>query len=242
MIVKRILIAAFGMVLVVSGSAMAQALVFRTDLPGTFTDISATGNDLGLGDEDETAFMSAIGNSVLPAGRVVVGNNGGIAFGTPGSDDLGPVNGTIPNLNAFAGGQCILPFWDDIGNDVGHVYSAETGGVLIIQWENREFADDPGGDTCRFQVKIFDNENGRGPPIYAQLIYTDIEQPRPDGGVSATVGYQDGGAGFNDVQWSFNQSGAVSNGMVLSLVPEPTTVVMLGLGGLLLARRREKRG
>ena len=40
-------------------------------------------------------------------------------------------------------------------------------------------------------------------------------------GASATIGYQDGNAGFGDVQFSFGSAGAVSNGSVLSLLIEP---------------------
>ncbi len=70
------------------------------------------------------------------------------------------------------------------------------------------------------------------------MIYADVEQPRADGGGSATIGYQDGGAGFNSVEWSFNTSGAVSNGTVLSLIPEPTSLLLVIIGGLAAGRRR----
>jgi len=48
-------------------------------------------------------------------------------------------------------------------------------------------------------------------------VYDDIQQPLPNGGESATIGYQAGGFG-NDVTWSLNTASSVSNGTVLSLV------------------------
>ena len=51
----------------------------------------------------------------------------------------------------------------------------------------------------------------------------DILQPRPNGGASATIGYQADGI-ENDVQWSFNTA-SVSDGTVLSLVSAgPTNI------------------
>ena len=66
-------------------------------------------------------------------------------------------------------------------------------------------------------IRIVDSIS-RDKNIDKDLIFEDIEQPGVEGGVGATIGYQDGGAGFGDFQWSFNTAGAVANGTVLSLV------------------------
>ena len=104
-----------------------------------------------------------------------------------------------------------------------------------LQWDGKQFTDST--DTVTFQLQIFEGVRG-GNPIYAQMIYADVEQPRADGGGSATIGYQDGGAGFNSVQWSFNLSGAVSNGTVLSLIPEPASLALIAIGAWVSHRRR----
>ena len=105
--------------------------------------------------------------------------------------------------------------------------------MLVVQWHNHRFVGS--NDTGRFQLQIFSDP---GPDhIYAQLLYNDIQQPFPNGGEIATIGYQNGGAGFNDVQWSYHVASAVANGTVLSLVPEPTAGLLLGVLGVLWRRR-----
>lgn len=217
-----------------AAAASAQSLSIVDDLPGVFEDISGTGTPLNLSGNLEAVINTTIGNLVFPAGRVVVGNNGGVGF-DPLDDNLAPDNEPIPSINAFGGSQAALPLWDNIGNDIGDVYWAEQLDTLIIQWHDHRF--EGSQDTSRFQLKIFELAPTPN-TIYAQFIYADIEQPRAGGGASATIGYQDGGAGFNDVQWSFNTAGAVANGTVLSIVPEPSSVVLLLVGALRFLRRR----
>lgn len=221
-------------------TAHAGLLTIVDNLPGTFQDISRTGTALNLSGDLEAEIWTTIGNALLPAGLVVVGNNGAIGFNPP-DFDLEPLNQMIPSENAFGGGQSLQIYWDNVGNDVGDVYWQEIGDILIIQWDNVHFADDPDRpqDTGRFQIQIF----GGPTSIFSQFLYDDIEQQFPDGGASATIGYQSGlllGPG-NDVQWSFNQPGAVSDGTVLSLIPAPGSVALLGIGMLGFRRKRSAR-
>ena len=113
----------------------------------------------------------------------------------------------------------------------GNIYWEEVGGTLVIQWERAGFF--ASTDTATYQMQI---HSGSGP--LAQFLYADVSSVRADNGGSATTGYQNGTGTGNDVQWSFNTAGAVGNGTVLSLIPEPSTLVLLGLGGLTLIRRR----
>ncbi len=209
-----------------AGLAFGQ-LGFVTDVPGQFVDISQTGTDLMIDDEGEAAFNTIFGNSVLPAGRLVVGNNGAIGFDPPG-DDLAPLNGTIPSDGVFGGGQALLPLWDDIGNDIGRVSWQEFDNRVIVQWSGRPL----NGAFTTFQVQIFD-ESEAGNPL-AQFLYGEIDDA--GGGDTATIGYQDGGAGFNDSTFSLNQP-SVMDGMILTLVPEPGSAALLAAGLLLLGRR-----
>jgi len=219
-----------------AGLASAQTLEIVDDLPGEFIDITELGGKpLGLSNDDSAEITTSIGNVVFPAGRVVVSNNGGLAFDPP-DDFLAPLNEEIPSDNAFGGGQAILAFWDDIGNDVGDVFWMELSDRMIVQWHDNRF--EGSEDTARFQVQIFANVGASPQPIYAQFLYADIEQPRPSGGVSATIGYQDGAAGFNDVQWSFNTGGAVWDDDALSVIPEPSTLALVGCGALVFRRGR----
>ena len=215
-------------------SAPAELFIVDTE-PGTFIDISESGIDLGLSGNDEAPINTLISNAVFPGGEVWVGNNGALGFGALPDTNLPALNEPIFNNAAFGGGQALCGFWDDIDNTYGQLLYENQENMLIVQWDGKQFTDST--DTLTFQLQIFADVRG-GNPIYAQMIYADVEQPRADGGGSATIGYQDGGAGFNSVEWSFNTSGAVSNGTVLSLIPEPASLLLAIIGGLAAGRRR----
>lgn len=212
-------IVSVGLLILVAANADAGTLQIVDDLPGKFMDISQTGGTaLNLGDDEEVDIGTFPGNFVFLTGPVVVANNGGLGFGNEVVSDLTPGNEPIPSTSAFLGGQAALVFWDDIDDKQGDVFFAQFADLLIVQWNNRNL--NGTGDTVRFQIQIFTNPGPSG--IFAQFIFDDIEQPAANGGASATIGYQDGAAGFGDVQWSFNTAAAVANGTVLSLViPSP---------------------
>ena len=191
---------------------------------GEFVDIVASGGQLlNLGDDGEVELGTFDGNHIFRSGLLVVAQNGGVAFGQSTITDLEPVNEPIPSDNAFIGGQATLLFWDDIDDKEGDVLFLQItndpvlGDRLILQWDYHNF--DGTGTTLKFQVHVLANFEPTG--IYAQFIY-DLEKPSTGAGASATIGYQDGGAGFGDLQFSFNTPDAVTNGTVLSLaIPEP---------------------
>lgn len=228
---------------------LAQQIHVVDDIPGSFQDISAS-QPLEIGDDDEIVVETSIGNFVFPSGSVVVANNGGVAFHNPPSNDLAPVNQPIPSSAAFGGGQAVLVYWDDLDDKDGDVFLAQERGRLIVQWHNRPLGANP-TSTVRIQLQIPEDPGPSG--VVAQLIFADIEQTGAEGGLSATIGYQDGGAGFGNAQWSFNTPGAVTNGTVLSFVvseqasdPVPAAsnwamflaaVVMLTVGTLALRRQ-----
>ena len=219
-----------------------QALTIVDNIPGEFMDISPDGTGKGiplnLGDDDSVVIPTrSVGNDVYPIGRdrrVVVANNGGVGFNVPNLF-LFPFNQQIPSEDAFGGGTSALVFWDDIDAKEGNVYWQDVGETLIVQWHKRDFGD---RDTAIFQLQIFGITDAGPFDVYAQFIYKDIEQTRPGGGVSATIGHQDGPGQFNDFEWSFNTAGAVSDNTVLSVIPEPATGVLLALVSLGLIRRR----
>ncbi len=211
--------------------------MLRNDLSGTWVDATG-GTPLGISGDQVADITSPIGNAVFAAGVWHVGNNGAVGFGTDAT--LPPVNQPIPTQQLFNGQQSAAPFADDIGNDTGDIFwkvvhrDGPGGDLIVIEWHDKHFEGQT--DTSRFQLQIFANP---GPDqIYVQFLYQDIEQPWPNGGEIATIGYQDGGAGFSDYQWSYHVAGAVSNGTVLSLVPVPEPASMALMFVLLAARRR----
>ncbi len=211
---------ALGCTAFLCGLAFGDVLGWRTDLPGTWID-ATHGTALNLHGDDVAAISSPVGNAVFAAGTWQVGNNGAVGFGP--SNLLPPVNEPIPTQQIFDLGQALAPFADDVGDEIGNIYQqvvVPRGGrcnVIVIEWYNKRFEGHP--DTGTFEIQIFSDP---GPHhIYAQMLYRDIEQSWPNGGAIATIGYQNGAAGFNDAQWSYHVAGAVYNGLVLSLTPEP---------------------
>jgi len=191
-------------------------LAFTDCLPGTFIDISATGTALNLADDGEINIATTVGNALFAAGVARVGSNGGVRFAGLGTE-LSFGNVVIPAAGAFSlTSQALLPFWDDFntaGGTLGNIFWQEVGGVLVIQWNQAAFfGAASAGQFATFQVQV--PSSG---PAYAQFLYQDIEQLRPTGGSSATIGYQGGGIA-NNVLHSLNAHHAVRNGRVLSLV------------------------
>lgn len=220
--------------------ATAIPLDMVSNLPGAFVDISGTGQALNLMDDQEIDITTLIGNSILPAGSVTVGINGGIAFNAPANAQLDPMNDPIASGTAFNGARSLLANWDDLDDDpkdpVSDVYFEETGGLAIIQY-SRLLEDDATRalNIVTFQIQIMPAGTFIGStPVFAQLLYPTIDPP---GGASSTIGYFDAGMGNNNVEFSFNTPGAVSNGDVVSLIPEPSSILLL-LGGVGLVRRR----
>jgi hypothetical protein len=221
----------------VAGAIPTQPIVIVDSIPGAFVDISATGTVLNLADDAEAVINTTIGNAVFPAGSVVVGNNGGLGFpSVAGQDDLAPLNAAIPSNTAFSGRQTAMPYWDDLkgddffaageaprGGKNGSVQWKEISNVLIVQWTNRPVVGTQRvNGTVRFQAQIFGGVAIAPGAIYAQYLYDDINQATPNGGASATIGFQGGYSGFSDFQWSFNTAGAVSNGNVLTATSPAT--------------------
>ncbi len=230
-----------------------QELVIVDTIAGTYIDISQSGSRLHLADDEERRVSALISGPVVEGQTFVVANNGGLGFGILPSDELSPINEPIPSLRAFGGlltlgdpeggfgttgGQSLLPYWDDLGNTIGDVFYEQTGDRLIVQWDKPLDGTGPDdwtlwGDATdprtfvRFQVQVFDQPEvlPRSNFCFAQYLYRQVEGLGARGG-GATIGYQDGPGGFNDVQWSFDEAGAVRSGTVLTICTRPAAVIL----------------
>jgi hypothetical protein len=190
------------------------------NVPGKYVDVSSVSTYINLGDDGQTDFITNIGNAVLPAGLINISNNGAVSWGQSGV--VAFTNGGIPSGNLGGGGQSLAVYWDDLftyargaNERPDGVYVAERAGVLYITWRLGHF--EAGGNGL-VQLQVFSSG-----PVYAQYVYRDVDFANANfsNGASATVGYQSGGSGSN-VQWSFNEAGAITPDLVLSIV-EPTT-------------------
>lgn len=209
---------------VLAPAALAQNVSIVSNLPGTWVDISSTGTALFLSHDGEEDIPSTIGNALLPAGVARVGSNGGAQFFTTALN-LGFGNNAIPSSNAFLAERCLLPFWDDINTTsgvAGEIYRQETGGQLIVQWDNVSFyeANGPGSgtntslDTATFQLQV-----NPGSTPAAQFIYLSVDSARANTGGSATIGFQSEDETLNNtVEFSFNTPGSALNGTVRSIL------------------------
>ncbi|UCF32498.1 MAG: hypothetical protein JSV78_09195 [Phycisphaerales bacterium] len=215
-------------------------LVIVDTEPGSFIDISDSGTPMGLGDEGVAQALPdfPLSQTMFSGGGgiVWVSNNGALGFLVDGSAGAFYLNGEIPSIGLFGGAhgtpQALAVYWDDLDSDTGEVYYATVGEpgerVFIVQWQDRPHY--PGdatldGDEVTFQVQIFEAVGN----IKAQFLYQDVDflDPSLDEGASATVGYQDGeGSGY--VQWSFNEPGAVTADMVLTLLEVSQTCEYVG--------------
>ena len=231
---KFILSGALALALALTSAANAQ-LSWVTDREGTWIDTQA--NPLNLADDGEVNITSTVSNAVFGAGTLRVGSNGAVRFAGSGLS-LGFTNQPIPAFGLFGFDQALAVFWDDIDTDGGrdgNIFweEANDGDTLLVSWVGVDFFG--GGGPVSFQLQVHNTGTGNG---FAQLLYgAGIDSARAGGGVSATIGYQAGGI-ENDAQFSFNTAGSVEVGTVLTLVPEPATLALLGLGGLALIRRR----
>ena len=178
----------------------------RVNHAGAFIDISGTGAALGLGDDQTTTITTTVGNALLPAGSVSIGNNGGVVAG---NESLPRTNLTLPY---FGFDNAILPYWDDLEATTGDVYWEErqVNGIdtLIVQWD--ELTHFTGG-TMTFQLQLF--ESG---PVQARFVYEDVMVPSPSGtgGRSATIGVQ---TDSDTLQFSHNQV-TLSDGDVIDIL------------------------
>jgi hypothetical protein len=227
-------LATLGLVMLCAAGLASAQVQFVDNWPGTFVDISTTGTALDLGDDSVTNVDWLVGNDLFPAGNVRISNNGAIGF-LP-IDAYGPCspgNAQMPIFSLFDENPALAVFWDDIDSDHGNVYLEEMGdGTLIVQWHERpHFSGFGATEFCTFQVQVFPT----GRPIYAQFLYQDVffDNPDWDWGASATIGYQE--SENYALEYSFNQP-VLENGDVLTLVPEPTSI--LGLVLIALLRRR----
>lgn len=217
-----------------AGAAHAQ-LVIVNNVPGTFEDISGTGIPLNLTDDGQATVVIPIVNLVFTSTLVTISNNMAVGYG-PGAaaNTAPPVNLPLPTPILYGGSQSLAPLWDNPGANLpaANVFYQVFSDHYTIMWKDLP----KGGGTVNAQMQVFGGSPRRA-EIYAQFLYQDVEQPNVRN--IATIGYQDGGAGFNDVLWSFNDPTAIQNGTVLTLMhPAPGALGLLGTGLLLAARRR----
>lgn len=224
-----------------AGAASAQTIgpdafgYTGTRIPYTFTDISLTGTNLGLNDDSYAHFAIPFSFSFYGTSysNVSVGSNGTVYF-----DDtyLGLGNTAIPgNGGGYGVFRFMAVFWDDMnpgagGQVLSQVLGAPGAQQLVVQWNNVPGFGTPDGGT--FQAILSEGTNS----ILFNYADVDLGSSFADFGASATVGIQSDSA--TGLQWSWDQA-IIENGMSIRwVVPAPSALAALGLGGLAATRRR----
>jgi len=188
-----------------------------------FVDISATGTPLNLTSNEEanvtTPFAITLYDTTTTDMRI--GNNGGVVLGTTTGDIYG-VNRSLPTIDrAFANGPGVVPFWDNLGDASGNVYTETTGVApnrkFIVQWENRPYL---GGDvdTATFQVVFYEGISR------IDFVYEDVNfsNATHDYGASATIGLNQDDS--NALQYSYNEASLNTPSPVAAICFEKPTI------------------
>jgi hypothetical protein len=189
-------------------TAQAQFSIVNS-IPGTFTDISATGTVVAFGDDSSQPFTSGITNALVTNPNLYASTNGNITTTIFNTHQ----NTFLPFSTAPWG---LYPLWDDLVVDgpgsLKHQLVNEGGvNVEIIQWTLvRTQAAGANGPRGTFQVKLFASD-----PVMAQFIYQDVAFG--NGGSGATIGFQLGAQPGQWSQYSYNTANSVTAGTVLTI-------------------------
>ncbi len=214
-----------------SSQAAAQYAAVGS-VPGSFIPgIDQPGNrrpiTSGTVDDGAAAITipAAYGNAILAAGAAYATTNGRLI----GVSDPAYLNTDLSAAGALPG---YYPMWDDLGlwpgpggvpqtvgvGDEG-IYTADTGGVFVVQWNGRPLNEGTSGVPApqnRFKVQLQLRASG---PAAAQFLYQGLGTVS---GQSATVGVVQTSPAAAYSQFSFDQAGAIGNSTVVSVVPVPT--------------------
>lgn len=226
--------------------SLGSAASAQTFFPGGggFQDISAMPGTIALNIPfgDSTTRFTAIGNLAFPAGEIKISYNGTIGSNV-GLSEASDAHSPLPTDELYDSKTAMAVIWD-----------TPDPALPTTQQYFREFTDDPNdiyyivqwtdlpmggmGGVTTFQTRV-NNITPWRQQILATFSYQNVEGEGVLGGAFATVGYQSNEPSMNTVQWSFNQTLAVRNGMDLHLViPAPSSAVLLAAFGLTARRRR----
>ncbi len=192
---------------------------------GGFVDISGSGTNLNLGDEDNS--LANIGFSFDFYGntetQLFVHDNGYVTFGSGINNQYN--NQSMASGTALGGRPAIAAFWDDMDpSAAGDVYVATIGTAgnreFIVQWHNVPYYNGGTTQTGRYQI-VLSEATGE---IEMRYDDTDFNGTGHDDGRSATIAIQNG-SGLS-VQHSFNTA-SVAGGSTLTFAPTANSMVPL---------------
>jgi hypothetical protein len=183
------------------GSAQSRTRYAYVIQPMAFVDISTTGTDLQLEDDDYAQVSIPFGFPFFDRNftSISVGSNGTLYFENL---ILGYKNTPIPAANQYGVSRFIAVFWDDLDPSAGgKVCYRITGSApnrrFIAQWNDVPPWLEGAGGT--FQAILYEGSGD----ILLQYRDTNFNNTSVNSGIGATVGVQDDAA--TGTQYSYNQ-------------------------------------
>lgn len=241
--------AAFGLA---TGSVEAAPLIWESDFGDELSDL--TGED-DAAEEVELSFLFSYAGSSYDT--FYVGTNGGVALG-----DLGEAD-DYPSGDEFieTSDPMLAPFWSDMSlSSMGTVWFNDFGDRAVFTWDEiGTFQNTDAPFTFQLQIlesgQIIFGYNGIS-EITAEFIDTDVHVGLTEGNLNefpSEVDYSSDSPFFTDDSvlelFEYDKETFVLDGQNVIFtpqeeggyrvdIPEPTTLLILGFGGLLSARRR----
>ncbi len=211
---KKNLLKGFILAMISISFANLYALPTETQYTGIVSEIGVcddcheTGNEIGF-------TFSFFGNDYT---QFSVTSNGLLMFGA-GSNS--PTNVAIPT--ASTPNNFIAPFWDNLSTSATSVVYYQTIGIapnrkLIVQWEDMVYSSD-GSPFGTFMCILYEGSN-EIQMQYRSIFDKSIAQSL---GSSATIGLEDLSGSINSVEYSYNTSGAIYEGMAIRWTPTPSS-------------------
>jgi hypothetical protein len=182
-----------------SFAVSAQDYSINTNCSTPFEDIATTGSAIVLA-SDETRLLGLPFNFQFydrTYADIRISNNGALLFGNnagvvPAVNTALP--SAIPGYLSYEIQAGLFPHWDDLGADIGNVYTETKGSTpnrrFIIQWNNRNLIN----STCApfancgitFQIVLYES-SGNFAFVYNDLV---VDGGVNDNGNQATIGIQ----------------------------------------------------
>lgn len=200
-----------------------QYMEAGTDCGPGFIDISQTGVDLNLGDDDEAGYVLPFAWLVQGerVDRILVGNNGGVLLNT--------IQGNV--FTTMNSGDGFYPFVLDLDSDTNgieipgvfwEVFGTAPNRQYVIMWKDRSrYSGSNNPNPCTFEM-IFNESTGE---VWYTYPDTDFGNPNYDFGADAEIGFR----GNQDITISINDPQYLMENECVHLYytdcPKPTDLV-----------------
>ena len=213
-----------------------------TEIDFVWEDISTTGTEIMLGDDDHMFLPGALSFGFPFYGQtfydIAIESNGTLIFQ---DQYITLSNYPMPNTGyPLYGRPALAPFWDDLDpangdQSASHVYYQDFGDRFIVQFTDVPHYPDGNMEYNTFQTVLYANG-------HVEMRYMELTQDASDGGWGATIGIQgtDGVNPTDGLTWAYNNDGPnmPASQTAILWIPEPASLSLLGLGALALLRRR----